>query len=105
MYFNLKIQTIYRTVMVNEERKAWECCFDTSKRKAKRKACQMREYYTKENGWEVSVQKRTLLKVNNWEKEWASEFYYAPNEWEDKWISNPSIDFIRRHMKFIPFGL
>lgn len=105
MYFNLKIQTIYRTVMVNKERKAWECCFDTTKRKAERKARQMREYYTKNNGWEVSVQKRTLLKVNDWKKEWSSRFYYAPDGWKDKPISNPSTDFIRRHTEFIPFGL
>lgn len=100
MYFNLKIQTIYRAVMANEERKAWKCCFDTTKRKAERKARQMREYYTKNNGWKVSVQKRTLLQVNSWKKEWVSKFYYKPDEWKEKPIFNPSTDFIQRRMRF-----
>lgn len=104
MHFEFEFYTTYLPVMVNEEKKQWECCFNTTRRKAKEKARNMRSIYKKENGWKVLVQKRTFLKVNGWEKEWVDKFYDRPYEWCGV-IHNPSTDFIRRDIEFVPFGL
>jgi len=105
MHFILEFQTDYCVTIVNKEKKAWRGYLNTTKREAKEKTRYMRNSYKKEDGWKVSVQKRTALKVNEWGKEWVSEFYYEPDEWKDKPISNPSTDFIRRGVRFVPFGL
>lgn len=104
MHFRFEFHISYLPVMVNEEKKLWKCCFETTKRKAEEKARDMRSIYKKEDGWKVPVQKRTFLKVNGWEKEWVDKFYDKPCEWY--WaLHNPSTDFIRRNIEFIQFGL
>lgn len=113
MNIEFRLLTVYLPVMVNKERKEWWCCFETAdKRAAEEKAKDSRLFYKKENGWEVSVQKKTTLTLNNWKKEWATEFFDMPEEWKPKSVMNPSIGvesefqafgrFCQRHMKFEP---